>query len=62
MAHNCKGILASGQYKGQTCRDIVKKCTKCGNVGCSSANKDCPNKLTQSGGLSKCCGRRVEVL
>jgi hypothetical protein len=61
MPNHCKGVLESGQYKGQTCRDIIKRCTKCGKVGCSSASKPCPDKLTRSGGTCKFCGSRVEV-
>ena len=62
MSYNCKGKIRSGDQQGNTCRDIVKKCTKCGSVGCSSASKDCPNKLTRSGGTCQYCGSRVEVL
>ena len=55
---NCNGNAA-----GSHCGGILKKCSKCGTVGCNNVRngQKCTNNITKdSGGACKNCGGQLK--
>ena len=55
----------NGKKDGQHCGGILKKCTKCGLVGCTDKlnGKNCTNNITKdSGGTCRNCGSQLRPM